>query len=150
MTPITLIDGSIIQNPAGQPATAAQCLPYICGADASNADAILWCSESGHVGALTCNDPSCQPWVNQIPGCHITESAVPGTPAAVAAPPMSPVSLTPQNIVQPLPNLTDAVAPLPMVSDCGPFDALNGMIAANPVVAVLALFGLAALLWRKS
>ena len=136
----TLISGKTITDP-NTPATAADCLPYQCGADASNTDALQWCSIWGQSGVLSCGDPSCAPWASCQPGAV-------GAPAPAQVQPQLPV-LTPQNIVQPLPDVAAAVAPVPVAEDSGLWCSLNGAIAENPMLAVLTLAAVAVLLWPK-
>lgn len=124
------------------PATAAQCLPYMCGIPTSP-DILLWCAESGHVGALSCSDPQCVPWRDQV-GCMPPVLAAP--PVPITLPPL-PV-LTPANIVQPLPDIVAAVAPVP-VDLCTWWNELNGWIAAHPELSIVILAGATALLWRR-
>jgi len=57
------------------------------------------------------------------------------------------MQLTPQNIVQPMPDIAAAVQPVQVVST--PWCDLNAWVASNPAIAVLVLLGSAALLWRK-
>lgn len=136
----TLISGKTITDPR-IPATAADCLPYKCGADASNTDALQWCSLWGQAGNLSCGDPSCAPWAS----CPAPAVA---TPAPAQVQPQLPI-LTPQNIVQPLPDVAAAVAPAPVAQDDSMWCQINGAIAENPMLAVLALAAAAVLLWPK-
>ena len=137
---ITLIDGSVIANPATTPPTGNQCLAYQCGADSSNIAALEWCSEWGQAGAFPCTDVQCQP-VAQYLNC--------APPAAPAAPvQVAPVQLTPQNIVQPLPDITGTLAP-PAAPPPSIWCEVNAWIAANPWLAVGILAGGALLLWPK-
>jgi hypothetical protein len=140
---ITLYDGTVV-NPATTKATAAQCLAYQCGIDSDNAAAIQWCAQSGQVGAFGCGDVECAPLL------ALMNCAVPavGGPAPPQAAPVLPV-LTPQNITQPLPDITSAVAPVAVAQSCSLWCDLNGAIAANPLMAVLILAGGAFLLWPK-
>lgn len=57
--------------------------------------------------------------------------------------------LTPDNLAAPLPDITGALNPVNPVPDCGLFGDLNGMIAANPGIAVAILFGAFIFLWPK-
>lgn len=136
----TLISGKTISDPS-IPATAADCLPYQCGADSSNTEALQWCSFWGQAGVLSCVNPSCAPWASCQPGAA-------GGPAPAQAAPQLPV-LTPQNIVQPLPDVAAAVAPVPVADDSSLWCQINGAIAENPMLAVLTLAAMAVLLWPK-
>jgi hypothetical protein len=138
----TLISGKSITDPMSTPATAADCLPYRCGADSSNMDALQWCSFWGRSGVISCADPSCAPWSS----CPAPAMGAPAPPQVQPQLPM----LTPQNIVQPLPDVAAAVAPVPVDQDNGGlWCSLNGAIAQNPMLAVLSLAAVAVLLWPK-
>ena len=70
-------------------------------------------------------------------------------PDLISNPPGMPV-LTPENIVQPLPQITqNAIPPVPVSGQCDWWSELNGAIAQNPGMAVLILAGATYLLWRK-
>ncbi len=56
--------------------------------------------------------------------------------------------LTPQNIVSPLPDIGAAVQPVPL-SEPNLWCDLNALIAQNPIMSLVVLFGATALLWRK-
>ena len=137
--PVILHDGTLIADPANTQATASQCAPYQCGIDQSNAAAIFWCGywgQEGFGGAQPCTSPACAPYRSQIPGCNIIAPA-PGD-AAPPPPVYPPPVLTPQNILQPLPDITQANAPV-MISTGGCWCDLNQAIEQNPLIAVLAL-----------
>ena len=141
MSMIALYDGTVVDSSSR--ATAAQCLPYQCGMDQTNLDALLWCAQSNEVAARTCVDPECAPYVDKM-GCP----AVAAPPIQLTLPPL-PV-LTPANIVQPMPDLLAAVAPIPLsVPSCSLWCDLNALIAQHPAMAVLILAGATALLWRR-
>ena len=124
------------------PASSAQCLPFMCGMPTSPT-ILLWCAESGHVGALSCGDPQCAPWSDLV-GCPAPVLAAP--PVPITLPPLP--ALTPANIVQPLPDISAAVAPVP-IDLCNWWSELNGWIAAHPETALFILAGATALLWRR-
>jgi hypothetical protein len=130
----TLITGQSITDPMNQPATAAECLPYQCGDDPTNTAAIQWCSFWGQSGNITCGNPA-----------QIVQPE-PSAPPIIQ--PSLPV-LTPANVTQPLPDITAAVAPNPIVPDESLWCAINSAIAENPLLAVLALAAAAVLLWPK-
>jgi hypothetical protein len=144
---VSLLDGTFIANPMSTPATAAQCLPYQCGADPTNNAARAWCSFWGQVGAFACADEQCDP-VRSL----LTEwcpSPTLAAPAPVSANPTLPM-LTPQNITQPLPDITAATAPTPVATpSCSFWCVLNQAIDDNPLIAVAILAGGAALLWPR-
>lgn len=150
--PVILHDGTVIADPANTPATASQCAPYQCGLDKSNAAAIFWCGFWGQEafgGAQPCTSPACAPYISQIPGCSIIQPS-PLTPnAPVPVPAFPPAVLTPQNIAQPLPDITIANTPVSLPSSNSCLCALNAMIVNNPVIAVLALAAATALLATK-
>lgn len=82
--------------------------------------------------------------VNWQPQVHdySAEAAIP----PVSAPLPAMAILTPQNIVQPLPSISDAVQPVP--ASCGWWSQLNGWIRDNPALALLGLFGVAVAIRR--
>lgn len=60
-TPVYDYHGNLVDP--NTPATAADCLPFACGAQASNLNARLWCAFWGQARALSpCTDPSCAPF----------------------------------------------------------------------------------------
>jgi hypothetical protein len=143
---ITLYDGTVISDPATTQATQAQCLPFECGVDPTNSDVRYWCGFWGQIQTPACEDPQCAPYRAQVPGCNVVASTpqIPNPPQ----PAVAPVMLTPQSIVQPMPNITQANAPVPLpVSDGSCWCQLNQWIDQNPILAGLILvgFGLAVL-----
>ena len=76
--------------------------------------------------------------------------SLPATLPSPVPPAAMPVALTPQNIVQPLPDIVAVVAPLPIPQPVSIWCELNAAITNNPLLAVAALGGIAFLLWRKS
>jgi hypothetical protein len=146
--PISLVDGSIISDPMGTQATAAQCLPYQCGADPTNNAARAWCTYWGQVGAFACADVQCDPVRSLLgPWCPSPALAAPAPQTANPSLPM----LTPQNITQPLPDITAATAPTPVTTpSCSFWCVLNQAIDDNPLIAAFVLAGGAMLLlWPK-
>lgn len=140
--PITLISGKVIANPSVQAPTGNDCLPYQCGADSSNIAALMWCSSYGQAAAFPCSDSECDP-VRSMLNC-----SGPATSAPAQAPIKGIPALSPQNIVQPLPDVTATLAPVP---ECphSLWCNLNQAIAQNPIIAIAALAGAAFLLWPK-
>jgi hypothetical protein len=138
---VTLLDGTVISDPMNTQASAAQCLPYKCGADPTNTPAREWCSFWGQSGSLSCVDPSCAPFPVTCPTPAL------GLPAPDQVQPNLPM-LTPSNILQPLPDITAAVAPAPLADD-SLWCSLNGAISDNPLLAVMILASAAVLLWPK-
>lgn len=143
-TPFTTITGRMVNDPGSEQATFADCLPYTCGANPEEMLPRQWCAWWGRSGARACVDPACQPWRNQIPGCAPLPPLIPPQPVPVTMP-----VLTPQNIVQPLPDIT-SIAPMPLAeNDCSLWCVLNGAITAHPVIAVAILVGVAFIVWPK-
>lgn len=139
---VTLADQTIA-DPGNTPATAADCLPYQCGADPENAGARIWCSFWGQSGARSCVDPNCAAWRDSVPGCSLP------APAGSKPAPELPM-LTPQSIVQPLPSITlQPVVVAAAEPGCNLWCDLNGAIAAHPVVAVVGLLAAVALIWPR-
>lgn len=146
MPAITLADGTMITDPLNTPATASDCLLYQCGGDPTNDLARQWCSYWGQVGAFACADAQCAPVLSQLTNCP-----QPAIAANVPAPvlPDLPV-LTPQNITQPLPDITSWTAPAPVSTpSCSLWCVINQAIDDNPLLAVLALAGASFMLWPK-
>lgn len=138
----TLANGRQVSDPAVDQPEGDDCLPYICGVYGEDA-VHMWCGFWGHSGAKAgCVDPDCAPWRNQISYCGLPQvpASTPYTPPP--APPVIP-ALTPENIVQPLPDITTVLQPQPVQIECGTWDQINGIIAANPVVAGIVLAGFA-------
>ena len=158
LPPIVLWDGTIIDNPSATRATAAQCQPYQCGIDNGNIEALIWCAQSGQVGAFGCGDVECSPYL-ALMGCAAPAVAGPAPPTALPIQPQLPTQptiqpqlpvLTPQNITQPLPDIAGTLAPIPPpVPSYSLWCDLNAAIAANPVMAVAILAGGVFLLWPK-
>jgi hypothetical protein len=155
-SPVTLIDGTVISTPETTKATAAQCLPYQCGEDSSNTAALMWCAWWGQSGVKACTDPACAPYQQ---ACVMKSSPPPAVTNAAAAPAVAkaiaqsptpmPAKLTPQNIVQALPDVTLALQPV-QVESCSSWDAVNGWISDNAVLAGLLLAGVFVIAWRQS
>jgi hypothetical protein len=146
-TPISLVDGSVISNPMSTAPTGNQCLPYQCGADPDNAAARAWCAFWGQSAAYACADVQCAPVASLL--TEWCPSPTLAAPAPVTANPALPM-LTPQNITQPLPDITAATAPTPVATpSCSFWCVLNQAIDDNPLIAALVLAGGAFLLWPK-
>jgi hypothetical protein len=148
--PITLISGKVIANPATTTPQGNDCLPYQCGADGSNIAALLWCSQNNQVGAFPCSSAQCDP-VRQFLNCAVaTPTQAPPPPSVLMAPSPTLPALTPANIVQPMPDITQAVLPTPAPgSSCSLWCDLNAAILANPYTSLAILAGVAILLWPK-
>jgi hypothetical protein len=151
--PVRLVDGREIADPENTFPSAADCLPYQCGADSANQAARMWCSFHGQVGSRSCMDPACEPWRSQIPGCNLTytlPALVNGTLLVPPHPPAAPPVLTPQSIVQPLPDIAAMLAPVAVASPrCSVWCDLNAAIQEHPLIALAILAAGAALIWRK-
>jgi len=84
---------------------------------------------------------------------RIAELCAPGSPCVPkpADVPLQAIpTLTPQNIIPPLPNITRTLAPQPVsVPSCEPWCVVNAWITENPALAVAIVLGAAALLWPK-
>lgn len=151
---ITLISGKVITNPASTAPAGNDCLPYNCGADSQNQAAIQWCSQWGHVGVYACSSPQCDP-VRSLLACAPAPAPAPPPvppppPSVLMSPSLAVPNLTPQNVVQPLPDITATVKPTPIpTAQCSLWCDLNAAIAANPLMAVLILAGGAFLLWPR-
>lgn len=158
-TPVTLIDGTVIQDPGNTPATQAQCDPFICGADASNLAARYWCAFWGHAGNAPCR-PVCAQYDSEgasTCSIQIAGGAAPPSPAiqnaqvtqavVAAMPPGKPANLTPKTIVQPMPDITAALSPIP-VQQCSLWESVNGWISDNPLLAAALLVGGFAVAWH--
>lgn len=81
----------------------------------------------------------------------VTRPADLALPAAAMLPlPSTIPTLTPQNIVQPLPDISEMLAPRPVpLPDASLWCVLNGAIEEHPLIAGLILAGGIWLLWRK-
>jgi hypothetical protein len=144
----TLISGRQIDPTVDTPGPD-DCTPYQCGADPTNQAARMWCSYNGRVGARVCTDPSCAPYRDQIAACTLPAPAPP--PSIFTPAPQPPVipTLTPANIVQPLPDITQTLQPRPVqVPDCSLWCSINGAIADYPLIAAALLAGLAFAVWK--
>ena len=154
--PVTLVDGTVIQDPNSQSPTDAQCIPYRCGADPNNIGARLWCGywgrggntpchrECGSYGAYLCARSVVQP---PQPSTAISNANV-SKAVTAAAPPSLPAKLSPQNIVNPLPDITQALAPV-SVSTCSTWQGFNGWIQDNPLIAAGILAGAFVIAYRS-
>ena len=145
--PFTLVSGRVISDPENTPATREDCLPYMCGADNSNDAALFWCAYHGQHGALAgCVDPQCIDFRSLIPYCQVrADAGMPSGPAPTNLP-----TLTPQNIVQPLPDITVTMRPEPVATlQDTMWCNLNNAINTYPLVAIGALAALAVILWPK-
>jgi hypothetical protein len=155
--PVTLIDGTVIQDPNTQSPTAAQCVPYQCGADPDNQGARLWCAYWGRGGALDpCAANECGSYGASLCARSVVQPVQPSatvsnarvTQAVTAAAPTSiSARLTPQNIVSPMPDITQALAPVP-VATCSDWQLLNGWIQDNSLLAAAILAGAFMLAYR--
>jgi hypothetical protein len=121
--------------------TAASCLPYQCGADSSNISAIYACAVAGYSGALSCDDPQCEPY---CPNQNLAPTLAPPyqPPATPSAPSQPTTVLTPASIVQPFPDITRTLQPIVASQPCDWWQTMNGDIAANTLLSVAALAGL--------
>jgi len=102
------------------------CIPYQCGYDPFNLSAKYACSAAGFAGVRSCLDPACQPW------CPNTQAA-PGV-KAIAQKFYFPPTLTPQDLVRPVPAITEALRPI-NVTPQGGWCGLNQAISDNPLIA---------------
>jgi len=59
------------------------------------------------------------------------------------------ITMTPQNLVAPLPNISTALQPVP-VADDSLWCQVNGWIQSNTGVSIVILIGAAALAWGRS
>lgn len=143
-SPVVLWDGRVIADPANTRAEYSDCVPYQCGVDGQNNAAQMWCSWWSHPGVKTCIDPQCQQYLSMMPHCALPSPA----PSQPPAPPIP--TLTPENIVAPLPDITRVLAPSPSpVPSCTPWCVINGWIGEHPLLAVAMVAGAAVLLWPK-
>lgn len=153
--PVTLIDGTVINDPNTQSPTDAQCIPYRCGADPSNVGARLWCGYWGRGGNTPCH-PECGKYGANLCLIGVVQPPQPSTTiantnvskaVAAAVPPSVPARLTPQSIVNPLPDISLTLAPVP-VATCSDWQGLNGWIADHPLLATGILAGAFILAYR--
>jgi hypothetical protein len=135
----TLLNGRTVDPTTDSP-NPGDCTPYQCGADPANQGARMWCTWNSQAGSRVCSDPVCQPYLDDIPTCSL--------PQVVGTVPSIP-TLTPANIVQPLPDISETLMPLPYVPDCSLWAQLNRLIADNPLIAVIVLAGVAVAVWRR-
>lgn len=152
--PVTLLDGTNIKDPGNTPASAAQCLPYQCGEDASNSGAIFWCAYWGQADARSCMDPACADYQNacvfRAPASQAQMNAQVSRPVAQAAAKANiPARLTPANIVQAMPDITLALQPV-QTQSCSAWDEVNGWIANSPLLAAAILAGVFVIAWRHN
>ena len=135
----------------GNVRTFQECVPFMCGqpsyesADPATQKIILSCSQAGYIASLSCTDQTC---IQSGYGCKTPTAPVPKTtskvPAKAITPPaagQAPVALTPQNIVNPLPSISDALRP-EVIATCSQWQELNAAIARNPVVSVAIAVGI--------
>lgn len=94
-------------------------------------------------------------WID-IPGCYLgPPEYYTGCPAPQAAPvapaPVLPPlpALTPDNILQPMPDITLATQAIPLPLECSVWSKVNHWIGENPVIAVVILAGVALVGWSK-
>ena len=152
-SPVTLFDGRVITDPEHTEPTREDCIPYMCGADPANQNARMYCSWHGRSGAMPgCTDPECAPYKSAIPYCTLPV-ATPAPAASIFTPPVPPpppppLTLTPANIVQPLPDITRTLAAQPATVECSLWSQLNGAIANHPGVALAILAGATYLVWK--
>lgn len=146
---VTAVNGPVSTS---TPATRADCVPYMCGYDPTNIDVRAWCSEYGQAASLPCTHPDCAPWKDSVPACSLPAAPPPSNPIAAAlapAPPPPPPTLTPYNIAQPLPDITIALAPVPILAPCSWWAQLNGAIEENPLIALALVAAAAYAFWPK-
>jgi hypothetical protein len=86
--PVTLIDGTVISDPANTTPTDAQCLPFSCFADKGlNLAARYWCAFYGKQNSYNaCENPACAPWKTQSGICPSTAATAQPAPAPPPAP----------------------------------------------------------------
>lgn len=112
--------------------TLQDCIPYQCGFDPMNQAARYACSVAGFTGVRSCLDPLCQPW---CPNPKIAPQV-----KTLAQKFYYPPVLTPQNLVRPVPSITEALMPIdtrPRGGWCG----LNESISNHPLIAGAVLVG---------
>lgn len=144
--PVKLYDGRVVDDPANNPPSAADCVPFQCGADPANMAARMYCSYYGHAAAYPCSDAQCAPYPSQA--CALPQPAP--TPLVPAPPPPKLPVLTPISIQPPGPSITEPLTPAIVAQpECSFWCDLNGAIAAHPVLAVAVLVGLALCLLPK-
>ena len=96
--------------------------------------------------------PECDTLTGATHFQYALPTAVPPALNPITQPPAQNIpglpKLTPYDVVQPYPDITRALTPVP-VSQCSLWCDLNGAIAANPLVALLVLGGFVMLLGRS-
>lgn len=87
--PVTLIDGTVIADPANTTPTDAQCLPFSCFADKGlNTGARYWCAFYGKQNSYNpCSNPACAPWSAQSGVCPSTDATAQPAPTQAPTPP---------------------------------------------------------------
>jgi hypothetical protein len=115
------------------PMTYAECVPYMCGADPFNYSARYSCSNAGFQGVKSCLDPECAPY------CPNSQIA-PAVEAAAATLHFQP-RLTAQNLVRPIPAITNPLRAIPL-PNLSPWCEFNQAIADHPVISAGVLIGL--------
>lgn len=144
----TLANGRQISDPAVDQPQGDDCQPYLCGVTGDDA-ILMWCGFWGKSGTKAgCVDPECANWRNLIPYCSLPQVPA-STPYAAPPPPLIP-TLTPENIVQPLPDITTVLQPQPVQIECGTWAQVNNVIAENPLLAGLVLAGFAFAVFHHS
>lgn len=139
------------QPSPGAPAIGAIVYP---GQDWGNATVVANISGgytvTGYAGFVDVPDSVPAPAVPMLAQVAAPPSIAPPS-ITTQAPPTAPLPnlpvLTPQNIVQPLPDITLTVMPAPQ--PCGMWADVNGWIAANSEIAVLIVLGLAFVVWPR-
>jgi hypothetical protein len=117
----------------GNPTTYADCVPYMCGADPFNYAARYSCSNAGFQGVKSCLDPECAPYCPNA-------SQAPAVQAAAVALHFQP-QLTAENLVRPIPAITNSLRAVPL-PNLSPWCDFNAMISEHPVIASGVLIGL--------
>ena len=117
--------------------------------------AVVACSQTYGASAFGQCDDRCKPYwstiaqnnpsLNPAVQCAPQPAVAQPTPVATIAQTILPaVTLTPQNVVQPLPDITRALEPVPIpTSKCSLWCDLNAAIAEHPVMAIAILIGTA-------
>jgi hypothetical protein len=146
----------------GYPVSVDDCVAIQCGVHPSPPDRISICEAMGQTGTRSCIDPACQIHLKVLQ----SQGTCPATPTVLAVPPAAPSImptqasanppagqpaspppvLTPQNIVQPVPDITQAWNPVPSPTQKRSFWCdINGSIDAHPAIAA-AVLAIAALI----
>jgi hypothetical protein len=95
-TPVYDYYGNLVDP--STPATAADCLPFVCGAQSSNTAAKFWCAYWGQAANYAgCLDPRCAPFRPSycVPSSGAPVAPAVSRPAAAAAAPAAAPSSTP-------------------------------------------------------